>query len=262
VNGHITVVGLACSGILIALAVAISWWRRLALEGMIGWAAVRAVVQLTIIGFALKLVVDPDRPLIWSWLWVVVMLVFAGTTARRRAREVPGVAALTMTAYALALVVTFAVLFGLRVFDLNGRTVVPLAGMIVGNSIGATVLVGRRITDEFRDKRPEIEARLALGLTGHEAARPYLRNAVRTALIPQVETTKAVGIVFLPGAMVGLILAGADPLAAVRVQVAVMYLILGSVAVTTTVVALGLQQRLVTADHRLVRLAAPAAKRN
>jgi hypothetical protein len=159
-----------------------------------------------------------------------------------------------MTAFAIAVAVTLGVLFGLRVFDATGRTVVPLTGMVVGNSIAATVLVGRRITEEMRDKREEIEARLALGLPGPVAARPYVRGAVRTALVPQIETTKAVGVVFLPGAMVGLILAGADPMQAVRVQIAVMYLVLGSVAMTTSVVAIGLERRLVTPDHRLVPL--------
>jgi putative ABC transport system permease protein len=182
------------------------------------------------------------------------MLIFAGWTARRRAPEVPGVAVLTMAAFTVAVAVTLGVLFGLRVFEANGRTIVPLTGMVVGNSIAATVLVGRRITDEMRDKREEVEARLALGLPGSAAARPYVRGAVRTALIPQIETTKAVGIVFLPGAMVGLILAGADPMQAVRVQVAVMYLVLGSVAMTTSVVAIGLERRLITSDHRLVPL--------
>jgi putative ABC transport system permease protein len=154
----------------------------------------------------------------------------------------------------VAVAVTLGVLFGLRVFDMNGRTIVPLTGMVVGNSIAATVLVGRRITEEMRDKREEVEARLALGLPGPAAARPYVRGAVRTALVPQIETTKAVGIVFLPGAMVGLILAGADPMQAVRVQLAVMYLVLGSVAMTTSVVAIGVERRLITPDHRLVTL--------
>ena len=86
---------------------------------------------------------------------------------------------------------------------------------------------------------------------------PYVRDAVRDALVPQIETTKATGIVFLPGAMVGLILAGTPPMQAVRVQAAVMYLVLGSGATTTAVVALGLARRLVTADHRLVRLRRP-----
>jgi putative ABC transport system permease protein len=124
--------------------------------------------------------------------------------------------------------------------------------MVVGNSLAATVLVGRRVVEGLDARRDEVEARLALGLPSSDAAAPVVRDAVRTALIPQVETTKAVGIVFLPGAMVGLILAGADPAAAVKVQVAVMYLVLGSVATTTAVVALGVRRRAFTADHRLV----------
>ena len=85
-----------------------------------------------------------------------------------------------------------------------------------------------------------------------------MRAAVRTALIPRIETTKAVGLVFLPGAMTGLILAGTPPLVAVKVQAAVMYLVLGSAATTTVVVSLGVQRRLFTPDQRL---AVPARSR-
>ena len=77
------------------------------------------------------------------------------------------------------------------------------------------------------DRRPEVEARLALGQPWQEASKPFVRSALRTALTSQIENTKAVGLVFLPGAMTGLILAGADPVDAVLVQAAIMYLILG-----------------------------------
>ncbi|HEX6312159.1 MAG TPA: ABC transporter permease, partial [Acidimicrobiia bacterium] len=120
------------------------------------------------------------------------------------------------------------------------------------------ILVARRVYEELRDKRGEVEARLALGQSSLEASRQHVRNALRTALIPQIETTKAVGLVVLPGAMTGLILAGAEPLDAVRVQAAVMFLVLGAVATTTTVVALGVSRRLFTPDHRLVRMERPA----
>ncbi|HYZ99646.1 MAG TPA: ABC transporter permease, partial [Acidimicrobiales bacterium] len=76
-----------------------------------------------------------------------------------------------------------------------------------------------------------------------------------TALTAQIESTKAVGLVFLPGAMTGLILAGVDPVDAVLVQAAIMYLILGAVATNVVVIGLGLTRRLFTPDHRLVRLA-------
>jgi len=248
-------VGLALSLVLVVATVAISAWRGLGLERSVLWAAFRAAVQLLAVGVALQLVLDPDAPLWWSWLWVAGIIAFAAWTTRRRAPEVPGVLWLSALAYAAAATVSLGVLFGLGVFPVNGRTLVPLAGMIVGNSLTATVLVGRRIMAELADKRDEVEARLALGHPSQQAARPYLRTAVRDALVPQIETTKAVGIVFLPGAMVGLLLAGVDPLDAVKVQAAVMYLVLGSVATTTTVVAVGLSKRLFTVDHRLVPIA-------
>ena len=163
----------------------------------------------------------------------------------------PRLYGVALAAFAAAAVVSLLVLFGLRVFPLEPKTLIPLAGMMIGNSMTATVVVARRVVEELRDKRDEVEARLALGIAGPEAARPYVRAALRTAMIPQIETTKAVGLVFLPGAMTGLILAGTSPLAAVKVQVAVMYLVLGATATTTAVVALGVQRRLLTADHRL-----------
>jgi putative ABC transport system permease protein len=78
---------------------------------------------------------------------------------------------------------------------------------------------------------------------------------VRTALTSQIESTKTVGLIALPGAMTGLILAGVDPVDAVLVQVVVMYLILGAAATATALVGVGVSRRLFTADHRLVRLA-------
>jgi putative ABC transport system permease protein len=127
--------------------------------------------------------------------------------------------------------------------------------MMIGNSYKDAVVAARRIVGELSDKRAEVEARLALGQPWGDASKPYVRAALRTAMISQIETTKSVGIVFLPGAMTGLILAGVDPVKAVLVQAAIMFLILGSVATTVTVVGLGTTRRLFTPDHRLVRLA-------
>src|SRR5690606_22197545 len=128
---------------------------------------------------------------------------------------IPRILPVAIAAFSAAALVSLGVLLGFGIFDANGRTIVPLAGMMIGNSLSATVLVARRLHAEAIDRRREIEARLALGLSATAAFAPHQRDALRTALIPQIETTKAVGIVFLPGAMVGLILAGADPLDAI-----------------------------------------------
>lgn len=253
-NGDVGWVDLAVSTLLVVVAVGLSIWQKLALERSMVWATMRAAVQLVAVGSALGLIVDPTRPLFLSWIWVAFMVVFAAFTVRRRAPEVPAVFQLALGATTAAAAVSLGVIFGLGIFPAQGRTIVPLGGMMVGNSMTATVVAARRILGELSDKRPEVEARLALGQPWPVAARPYVRSALRTALTNQIETTKAVGLVFLPGAMTGLILAGVKPIDAVLVQAAIMYLILGSAATTVTVVAIGLTRRLFTADHRLTRL--------
>jgi putative ABC transport system permease protein len=260
VNGDVTWPGLAASLLLVAVAVAVSAGIGLGLSRAIAWATVRAVVQLLLVGWGLALVIDPSRTLIWSWAWVAVMTGYAAVVARRRAPEVPRVLPLATAAFATSAAVTLGVLFSLGVFPLQGRTLVPIAGLMIGNSMNATVLAGRRIVEQLRDQRHEVEARLALGHSAAHAARPYLVTAIRTALIPQIETTRAVGLVFLPGAMTGLILAGVDPIDAVLVQAVVMFIVLASVATTTTVIGLGLTRRLFTADHRLLAIPRPAGQ--
>lgn len=246
--------GLGLSGLLVAVAVGLSLWRRLGLGTSLLWSAVRALVQLLAIGLLLDVLLEPGVSVWWGWCWVAVMLVVVAFTVRRRAPGVPAIFELALAAFAASALLTLGVLFGLGVFDLRIRTLIPLAGLMIGNSLATTVLVSRRLVDELSDKRDEVEARLALGQPSAVAAHPYVRAALRTALIPQIETTKAVGLIVLPGSMTGLILAGVDPIDAVRVQAAVMYLILGSVATTTTVMALGIRRRLFTPDHRLRRV--------
>jgi putative ABC transport system permease protein len=247
--------GLALSLILVAVAVGLSLWQGLQLEREMLWATARSLVQLLAVGYVLVFIIDEDTPLVWAWAWVVVMLVVAALTVRRRAPEVPGITRLTVVATTASTVLSLSVVFGLGVYPTVGRAVVPIAGMMIGNSIGSIVVASRRILAELADRRPEVEARLALGQPWQEASKPFVRSALRTALTSQIENTKAVGLVFLPGAMTGLILAGADPLDAVLVQAALMYLILGCVATNVVVIGLGLTRRLFTPDHRLVRLA-------
>lgn len=250
-QADIGLTGLALSGILVAVALGLSVLRRLGVSRDLIVAALRALAQLLVVGAALVLVVDDDDPLVWTWIWVVLICCLAALVVKRRAPEVPGAARLALLSFAAAAAMSLGVLFGLGIFEPTGRAIVPLAGVMVGNSMTATVVASRRIVAEARDHRDLIEAKLALGLSSAQAFAPHLREALRTALVPQIETTKTVGLIALPGSMTGLILAGVDPTDAVRVQVAIMYLVLGSVATTTSVMALGLTRGIFSSDHRL-----------
>jgi putative ABC transport system permease protein len=226
--------GLAASLVLVGVAVVLSRWRRLDLEGTILWSCARALGQLLLVGYALQALIRDDAPSAITWLWVVGMVWFAAATVRRRAPEVPGAFRLALFATAASAGLSLATIFGLGIYPAQARAIVPLAGMMVGNSISGTVLAARRVIAELGEHRAEVEARLALGQPWIEASRSYVRAALRTALTSQIESTKAVGLVFLPGAMTGLIL--------------------GCVATNAAVVGLGLTRLLFTPDHRLLPL--------
>jgi putative ABC transport system permease protein len=255
ITTDIGIEGVAASFVLVAVAIGLSLRQGLGIERTIAWAATRALVQLVAVGYALTLILDDDAPTVFAVVWVLAMVVIAAVTVRARAPEVPGVLPVAFLALGAATVATLGVLFGLGVFPFEPIAIVPLAGMMIGNSMAATVSAARRVVAELADHRLEVEARLALGQPWSDASRPYVRAAVRVALTPQIESTKTVGIIALPGAMTGLILAGVDPLDAVLVQVAVMYLILGAAATTTAIVGNGVARRLFTPDHRLIPVA-------
>lgn len=257
-EGDVGWVGLALSLVAVAGAAAISYALGLRLERDVLGSSARALVQLLIAGAALGLVIDDDAPLVLSWLWVAGIVAFAGVTVWRRVGDLPGLLPVAIAANAGTAAIGLGIAFGTGMFPVEGRTVVPIAGMVVGNAMKAGVVAAQRLRDEVAGRREEIEARLALGLPSGEAAKPLSRGVLRTAISPQVENTRALGIVFLPGAMTGLILAGVDPFDAVLVQLALMYLILGAVVVTATLIVVGTRRRVFTRDHRLIALARSA----
>lgn len=244
-------VALVASLIFVAIAVAVTWQQRLGLTRPIVVSVARSLVQMAIVAAALVPIVDDDTPLAWSWLWVVGIVVFSAVTVVRRAPDVEGLIWVSLAANVAVAVMGLSIIFGLQIFDLDGRSLVPVAGMVIGNSMKAGVVAASRVAEAVADQRAEIEAGLALGLTPAAASRRLVRSALRTAISPQVEQTAALGVVFLPGAMTGLILAGVDPLDAVRAQLALMYVILAGVVIAAVVTGLGTLSRLTTPDQRL-----------
>lgn len=254
VEGDVGPFGVVAALVLVATALVVSWRFHLGLSRSLLEAAALACAQLLVVGSALLVVIRPGQPLVWSWVWVAGMIGYASWTVRRRVPTAPGVLSAALTSFGVTTAIALAVLFGLSIFPVEGRTVVPLAGMAVGNSMTAAVVAARTLVERFTEQRGQVEAGLALGMTPGQAISPLIRSILREALSPQIERTRTVGLVFLPGAMVGLILAGVDPLDAVMVQVVVMYLVLGAVASSASVITIVVSRRLFTRDWRPVDL--------
>jgi putative ABC transport system permease protein len=224
----------AASLVLVALAIAISFWRRAELERDIVVATVRSMIQLTLVGYAIELIFEADT--IWLVLALLaLMVVFGALTARHRAARVPRSFGALLIALALAAAGTLGVVVALGIFEATPRYLVPVGGMVIGNAMTASAVALSRLGDEVADSRARIEATLALGATAREAALPIVRRALRSGMITLVDSTKTTGLIFFPGTMVGMLLAGAEPTDAVRLQLILLYTLLGSVSIAALV---------------------------
>ena len=135
-----------------------------------------------------------------------------------------------MIALGIAATGTLGLVVALGVFEPEPRFLVPVGGMVVGNSMTASAVALNRLGDEVQSSAREIEATLALGATSTQAAAPIVRRSLRSGMIALIDSTKTTGLIFFPGTMVGMLLAGADPEDAVRLQLILLYTLLGSVA--------------------------------
>lgn len=203
------------------------------------WAGLRMFAQLLAVGYILHLVFALETP--WP---VLLILIFMGgfavqTIGARVKQQMPY----------FYRVVTLAMFFGcgsmtfffcFLVVELtpwyDPRYLIPLAGMIIGNSMTGASLAAERLVTEFRERHDEIETMLCLGANARTAATPAIRSAFQAALIPAVNAMAAMGLVFLPGMMTGQILSGTEPLIAVKYQIAIMCVITASVALTTFII--------------------------
>jgi putative ABC transport system permease protein len=240
----------AASLVLVAVAIAVSMWRRSDLEGEIGIAVVRSAIQLIAIGYVIQAIFDTDS-LVLVFALIAVMIVFGAFTARRRAKRVPGALVPLLVALTVAGLATLGLVVALGVFEPEPRYLVPVGGMVIGNSMTAAAVALNRLGDEIGDRSREIEATLALGATATVAAAPTLRRSLRSGTIALIDSTKTTGLIFFPGTMVGMLLAGADPIDAVRLQLILLWVLLGSVALAALIATSLAYRNFFTQAHQL-----------
>jgi putative ABC transport system permease protein len=255
-------VGIAAS--LILISGAISFLLRLNLESKLFWASIRTVVQLILVGLILKWIfpskTEPPQP----WYFVMAMLLFmtvvaGGAAVRRCERRYRGVwldsvISMWLSSWFVGAAAVMAVVQVQRHHHAwyEPQYCIPLMGMILGNTLNGITLGWDRFGDELAQKRDQIETLLALGGTRWEAALGAIQTAVRTGMIPTLNTMMVVGIVSLPGMMTGQILAGMAPDAAVKYQIVIMFLIAVGTTLGTVMVVLLSYWRLFTPCHQFI----------
>jgi len=251
---ELSYVDLAVATGLVVVAGVVSLALQLGLARRLAVAATRTAIQLLIIGYVLKWVFKIDSP--WVLLPVMGFMIFvAGRAAvERTGRRYPGAMGDAFVTLVLcSLLTTFTVteaVIGVTPWY-TPQYVIPLLGMILGNSLTGISLCLDALLERFSEQQGLIEMELAHGATRWEAARDVLRDAVRRGMIPIINSMMVVGLVSLPGMMTGQILAGNPPLQAVQYQIVVMFMLAGATALGCIGVALLAYRRLFNAKHQL-----------
>lgn len=253
VNLSLANLGLAYG--LVLLAIGLARLQRIGQEGEMLRSSLRMVLQLLAVGYLLHLVFAINSPL----PVLLILLVMTGFSLQvmgaRVKRKMPGFYRVVGSSIVLgcggvtflfcALVVGYAPWY-------EPRYLIPLAGMIIGNSMNGASLAAERLAAEIGERREEIETAICLGATARQSSQPAVRQAFRAALIPTVNTMAAMGIVSLPGMMTGQILSGTEPVIAVRYQIAIMCAITGAVAITAYLILLQGYRLYFSISHQLL----------
>ncbi|MGM0568108.1 MAG: ABC transporter permease [Elusimicrobiota bacterium] len=225
--------------IFIAMVIAFISARRMRREKEVVLATLRMTLQLVAVGYVLVYIFENANPFFTVGA-ILLMEVFAVHNIFRRVKiplsyQLKKIIALSMGAGNLVTIVFFLfAVIGLSPWY-DPRYFIPIAGMIIGNSMTGISLGVFKMVDGFKSRRSFIEAALMLGASPGVAAREVVNSSFDAAILPVINIMVGMGIVFLPGMMTGQILAGVSPVTSIKYQLAIMLAITGSVALTVII---------------------------
>jgi putative ABC transport system permease protein len=229
--------------VMVVAAALIYWLTALGSPWTVPWAAIRAAVQLAAIAGVLAAALAR----LWSSILVLaVMFVVASLTAAQRSQASRG-SPLLMVSLALGMVAVLPLLLLSGVVPLTGVAVVPIVAIVLGNTMTAVAVAARLARDALKLRAGEVEAALSLGMSDRDSRMEVIGQSAANALLPNLDSTRTVGLVTLPGAFVGVLLSTESAAQAAAVQILVLLALLLSqtcgVAATIELIARGMITR-------------------
>lgn len=231
------------SGVLVLAALAYAAREKLGVEKSLAVNSLRAFVQLLALGYVLVYVFAIENPLGLAGV-LGLMLLFAAWTGAKRVKLGKGGFPVALASIGVASTLVFTTLLAVGAIQTDPHEMIPVGGMVIGNALNVYALAVDRMKGEVKNTLGAIEARTALGADLYEALHPPVRHSVKSAMIPVLNNLQTVGIVFIPGVMTGMLMAGAEPLKAVSYQLVVMYMMVAVATFTAAFTAFFARKRL------------------
>lgn len=239
-----------CAALFALIVVFIARQRGIHLEREAVVAIVRGIVQIVAIGFVLTLVLGGAQWL--SIIVLMVMLVTGALIAARRTKRIPGVLRVSLSSILLGAGTVIAVMVFLGVIDIYPATLIPVGSMIISNAMNTTALALDRFRAEVESHTGQIEAGLALGAAPNIVLAPYVQHTVLASMIPSLNNLRSLGIVWIPGLMAGMVLAGTSPLNAAIYQFVVISMMFATAALTSLACTLLVRPHVFTSAEQLI----------
>ena len=247
---------LLLASVFLALNAGFSLLLQLRLERQLIVSGLRLVIQLLLVGLALKTIFTLVSP----WLTLLVAAVMAAFAGRevwaRQNRRFVGLWGAGLGGGAMLFAGTIVTIFALTLQIKptpwwSPQYTLPLFGMILGNTMTGVSLGLDTLHTAVHRESIAIEAKLLLGYSKWDAMAMPLRQAVRSGFMPIINSMAATGVVSLPGMMTGQILSGVDPQEAVKYQILITLLIGGATGLGVLAATLASAWRLMDDRDRL-----------
>jgi putative ABC transport system permease protein len=223
--------------VFIMITMLVSVWQKLGLERDIAVGTVRSALQLLLVGYVLQFIFNSSHPM-FILLILTVMISVASWNAGKRGSGLRGIKWRIVVAITTTEVLMMGLLLGLQIVKATPQYIIPISGMTIGNAMVVSGLFLNQMKREVQASRGEIETLLSLGATARQAIQDSLKRSVKSSMIPTIDGMKTVGLVQLPGIMTGMIIAGANPVEAVRYQILIMFAFTSSAAITSILLSL------------------------
>ncbi len=230
-----TLLQLSLTIIFVMIPLLLSSYLKLGLEKDIVIATIRSIVQLFFIGYLLTFVFDGEHP-VYILLMILLMIAAAAQNIIKKGKGIKGITWKIVLTLVTVEVVTMGILLSFHIIPFEARYIIPISGMMIGNSMVLSLLFLNRFLSEINASDEQIELILSLGGSKKQAIHRSLMSAIRSSMIPTIESQKTMGLVQLPGMMSGQIIGGADPIIAVQFQLLILFLLLTAATISSIMV--------------------------
>lgn len=240
---------------LLAIPLAISRLYQLHISKEILLSVSRMTMQLLLVGFYLEYLLTLNS-LIINILWIALMMLIGASAIISKAKLprkpmiMPVVIGLLFGLLPVLSILTLVIIQPTPLY--NAQYLVPLAGMLLGNSMSGNIVSLQSFFNALKERQGEYEAAISLGASKEYATLPFVKDAIQRSLAPTLATMATSGLVTLPGMMTGQILGGANPIVAIKYQIMIMVAIFVMMSISITLSLILTVKRCINRDGRIL----------